>query len=67
MTRATHFEIWSRTPTGVRLHGRAAGLTFEDACKQLACESLDFWHHFSRGSYRGDKLYPSSADALAGD
>ena len=61
------FEIWSRDETGgARLHGRAAGLTFEDACKQLACESLDFWRHYARGSYGNERLYPSEAEALAG-
>jgi hypothetical protein len=65
--RRKTFEIWSRGESGlVRLHGRALGLTFEDACKHLACESLDFWHHYARGSYGGEKLYPSADEALAG-
>lgn len=59
-----HFEIWSHDAEGPRLHGRAAGLTFEDACKQLASESVDFWTHFSRGSYRGERLYASKREAL---
>lgn len=62
-----YFDIWSRSPSGEpQLHGRAQGLTFEDACKQLASESIDFWHHFERGSYRGEKLYPSKAEVLGG-
>ncbi len=60
------FEIWSRREDGTaRLHGRAEGLTFEDACKHLSCESLDFWNHYVGRKYRGAKLYESKAEALA--
>lgn len=63
--RSTMFEIWSRSTSGEpRLHGRASGLTFEDACKQLACDSLDFWRFYDRGSYRDQKVYPSATEAL---
>lgn len=66
--RSDYFEIWSRSETGeARLHGRASGLTFEDACKQLACDSLDFWRYYQRGSYGGQKLYTSAGEALAGE
>lgn len=62
--RKNHFEIWSRVETGeLKLHGAAYGLTFEDACKQLASESIDFWKHYARGTYRGEKLYPSEEEA----
>ncbi len=55
------FEIWSSSDSGEpRLHGRASGLTFEDACKQLACDSLDFWRNFERGAYAGYRLYASA-------
>ena len=65
--RRDRFEIWSRTETGeARLHGRACGVTLEDACKQLACDSLDFWRNYERGSYCGHPLYPSAAEALKG-
>jgi len=61
------FEIWSRSAAGTaRLHGNASGATFQDACKHLACESIDFWTHFARGAYGDEKLYPSEAEALAG-
>ena len=64
--RSRHFEIWSRCEDGTaRLHGRAEGITFEDACKHLACESLDFWSHYTRGKYRGVKLYSSKKEAIA--
>lgn len=63
--RSRRFEIWSRCEGGTaRLHGRAEGMTFEDACKHLACESLDFWSHYTRGKYRGFKLYSSKDEAL---
>jgi hypothetical protein len=39
------------------------GITFEDACKQLACESLDFWTHYDKGKYRGWTLFPTMAEA----
>ena len=62
--RSEIFEIWSRGEGGEpRLHGRAAGLTFEDACKQLACDSIDFWQNFERGSYAGHRLYASASQA----
>ena len=65
--RTQLFEIWSRSERGeARLHGCASGLTFEDACKQLACDSIDFWRYFDRGSYGGRKLHPSAARALEG-
>ena len=65
--RNTRYEIWSRLETGeARLHGCATGLTFQDACKQLACDSLDFWRHYEKGSYQSHKLYPSAAEALHG-
>ena len=65
--RNTRYEIWSLGESGEpHLHGCASGLTFEDACKQLACDSLDFWHHYERGAYRRQKLYPSAAEALEG-
>jgi hypothetical protein len=65
--RTTSYEIWSCSGDGnVERHGRALGITFEDACKQLASESVDFWTHFDKGTYRGRRLYPSRAEALAG-
>ena len=65
--RNTRYEIWSLNETGeARLHGCASGLTFEDACKQLACDSLDFWRYYERGAYRNQRLYPSAAEALEG-
>ena len=64
--RSHYFEIWSGTDSGeARLHGRALGLTFEDACKHLACESLDFWKNYERGAYGGEKLYATKAEAEA--
>lgn len=67
-TRANYFEVWSRTTSGsAEKHGAALGVTFEDACKHLACESLDFWQHFDKGMYRGQRLYPSEQEALADD
>lgn len=66
MTRAKVYEVWSRTPSGsLKKHGVARGLTFEDACKQLACDSLDFWMHFQRGAYQGHKLHPSETEVLS--
>lgn len=62
--RGAFYEIWSRDETGgVRLHGSASGLTFEDACKQLSCDSLDFWRYYARGAYRGQRLHSSAAAA----
>lgn len=62
-----YFEIWSRPPSGdLRCHGRAPGMTFDDACKHLACESLDFWTHFDRGRYQGDPLFASRHEAQLG-
>ena len=61
-------EVWSRGPDGAaRLHGRARCLSFADACKQLATESIDFWTHYDRGCYQGRSLHPSRALALAPD
>ena len=66
-TRGLRIEIWSRAPDGsAHKHGEANGLTFEDACKQLSTECLDFWTHYERGSYRGRPLYPDRDAALAG-
>lgn len=45
-------------------HGMAPGVTFSDACKHLACTSLDFWTHYERDHYRGLPLYPSREAAL---
>ncbi len=65
--RNNRYEIWSLNDSGEpRLHGHATGLTFDDACKQLACDSLDFWRHYKRGSYAGHKLYASRDAAVAG-
>ena len=65
-TRAGRFEVWSRVDGGaIERHGVAFGLTFEDACKQLSTESLDFWEHFEKGRFRGHKVYPSRAEAAA--
>lgn len=64
--RSAHFEVWSRRANGeTHFHGRAYGLTFEDACKQLACDSLDFWHHYKRGCYDGQPLHASAEAARA--
>ncbi len=58
------FEIWSRSRTNEpQFHGRAFGLTFEDACKQLACDSLDFWRYYERGRYNGRLLFGSAEEA----
>lgn len=65
-TRAGYFEIWSRTNDGgARKHGTACGVTFDDACKHLASESIDFWTHYDKGRYRGQRLYESQGAALA--
>ena len=65
--RTDLFEIWSRRETGdAVLHGRARGLTFQDACKQLACDSIEFWRYHERDTWRGQKLFPSAAQALEG-
>ena len=65
-SRSTRYEVWSRTDKGsAEKHGTAFGVTFADACKQLASESIDFWTHFDKGSYRGRPLYQSQAQALA--
>jgi hypothetical protein len=64
-TRPGYFEIWSRTQDGrAQKHGGACGRTFDDACKHLASESVDFWTHYDKGRYRGRALYPSEALAL---
>ncbi|MGD8862729.1 MAG: hypothetical protein PVI30_22145 [Myxococcales bacterium] len=64
-TRPGYFEIWSRTQDGrAHKHGGACGRTFDDACKHLASESVDFWTHYDKGRYRGRALYPSEALAL---
>ena len=64
--RGRRHEVWSRSETGQALfHGHASGLTFEDACKHLACSSIDFWRHYRRGCYGGQALYGSAAEALA--
>ena len=62
--RPTTFEIWSRIPDGsVKKHGSALGLTFGDACKQLASESVDFWNHYDgRGKFKGYELHPTCAE-----
>jgi len=61
------YEVWSRAENGrVRKHGEAVGLTFEDACKHLACESIDFWTYYEKGRYRGRPLSESAADAESG-
>jgi hypothetical protein len=58
------FEVWSRGKGNEpQFHGRAFGLTFEDACKQLACDSLDFWRYYERGRYDGQGLYESAEAA----
>lgn len=63
--RGGYFEIWSRSGDGkIRKHGGAHGLTFKDACKHLACTSLDFWTHYERGHYRGLPLYETREQAL---
>jgi hypothetical protein len=59
-------EIWSCAPDGrVQKHGGAFGLTFEDACKHLSCESVDFWKEYHKGRYRGRLVCESRAQALA--
>lgn len=59
------FEVWSRTEDGdVVKHGDAVGMTFEDACKQLACDSVDFWTHYEKRRYRNRTLHPSRGEAL---
>lgn len=64
--RSAWFEIWSRDADGdVEKLGAAFGVTFEDACKHLASESIDFWTHFEKGLYRGRPLYRSRGQALA--
>ncbi|MDH5676224.1 MAG: hypothetical protein OEZ06_29155 [Myxococcales bacterium] len=65
-SRATRYEVWSRDDNGeVEKHGAAFGLTFEDACKHLASESIDFWTHFDKGRYRGRPLFHDREQALA--
>lgn len=62
----TRFEVWSCDAVGrPHMHGTAAGRTFADACKQLACDSMDFWTHFDKGCYQGRPLHSSRAEALA--
>jgi hypothetical protein len=64
--RAAHFEIWSRSKDGrVHKHGAALGLTFQDACKHLASECVDFWTHYDKGRYQGRRLYASRGQAEA--
>lgn len=64
-SRSTLYEVWSRATSGaVQKHGSAFGVTFEDACKHLACESIDFWTHYERGRYRGRPLCESRRQAL---
>lgn len=66
MDRSRWYEVWTRAPDGtVQCHGGAHGLTFEDACKHLSCESLDFWTHFEKGRYRGRRLCATRSEALA--
>ena len=66
-SRSTLYEVWSRTAGGgVQKHGSAFGVTFEDACKHLACESIDFWTHYERGRYRGRVLCETRGQALGG-
>lgn len=61
------FEVWSRTEDGDAVkHGVADGMTFDDACRQLACDSVDFWTHYERRRYRDRTLHPSRAEALRG-
>jgi hypothetical protein len=65
IARAKLFEVWSRTDTDrAHKHGEAFGLTFSDACKHLASESLDFWTHYDKGRYRSRPLYPTRHQAL---
>lgn len=65
-TRPGRYEIWSCSESGhVHKHGAAFGATFEDACKHLASESIDFWTHYERGRYQGRPVYPSRREALA--
>lgn len=64
--RSTCYEVWSRADNGsAQKHGVALGVTFEDACKHLASESIDFWTHFDKGRYRGRPLYQDQGQALA--
>ena len=64
--RSTCYEVWSRSENGdAQKHGVALGVTFEDACKHLASESIDFWTHFDKGRYRGRRLYRDRSAALA--
>jgi len=63
--RSTLYEVWSCADDGaVQKHGAALGVTFEDACKQLSTESVDFWTHFEKGRYRGRLLYRARGEAL---
>jgi len=63
--RSTCYEVWSRADDGAaHKHGVALGVTFEDACKHLASESIDFWTHFDKGRYRGRQLYRDRTAAL---
>ena len=66
LRRATHFEIWSQTLDGsIKMHGAAQGLTFVDACKQLASESVEFWKHYDdKGKFQGYKLHSSRAEVV---
>jgi len=65
--RSTRFEIWSRTLDGsIKRHGVARGLTFVDACKQLASESVDFWKDYDdKGKFQGYRLHSSRAEVVA--
>ena len=65
-TRSSLFEIWSAVEGGgAQMHGSAYGVTFADACKHLASESVDFWTHYDKGRYRGRRLWSSEREALA--
>lgn len=64
--RRTLHEVWSCDTAGrAQMHGTAFGLTFQDACKQLASESIDFWTHYDKGHYRGRLLCQSREEAMA--
>lgn len=64
--RRTLHEVWSLDADGQpHKHGAALGLTFQDACKQLASESVDFWTHYDKGRYQGRPLYRSREDLMS--
>jgi hypothetical protein len=59
-------EVWSRDASGQpHMHGTALGVTFQDACKQLATESVDFWTHYDKGRYQGNPLFRSREEVMA--